>query len=121
MFGNEEHGLSTEQVQKASGIVSIPSSPDFPSLNLSHSVQIISYELFGLVDDRPRARKASKKSREDVAKDLVSDMDARGMFVQNDPDEYRRFVSDILERAAVTDGELERLRALFRKLIHHRG
>ena len=121
LFGNEEHGLTTEQVQEASAIVSIPTSPAFPSLNLSHSVQVLSYELFSLIDGRPRSRGASRESRRNSAREFVDAMAERGMFVQGDPDEYGRFLSDMLERAAVTDGELKRLSALFRKLLHHKS
>ena len=40
VFGNEEHGLTDNEITKCDMAVHIPTSPDFPSLNLSHAVQI---------------------------------------------------------------------------------
>ncbi len=46
VFGNEKNGLNDEELKLCHLLVSIPSSPDFASLNLAQSVQIIAYELF---------------------------------------------------------------------------
>ncbi len=46
VFGREANGLTNEEIKLCDVICSIPSSDDFPSLNLSHSVTIILYELF---------------------------------------------------------------------------
>jgi TrmH family RNA methyltransferase len=46
VFGNEESGLSREELSYCHLAVKIPSSGVFPSLNLSHAVQIITYQVF---------------------------------------------------------------------------
>lgn len=46
VFGNEQSGLSDAELELCHMAVGIPSSPEFPSLNLSHAVQIIVYELY---------------------------------------------------------------------------
>jgi TrmH family RNA methyltransferase len=46
VFGNEVNGLTREDLALCHEIMSIPSSEVFPSLNLSHAVMIIAYELF---------------------------------------------------------------------------
>ena len=46
VFGNEVNGLENKELALCHEIVSIPSSDEFPSLNLSHAVMIIAYELF---------------------------------------------------------------------------
>ncbi len=46
VFGNEVNGLTNEQLALCQEIISIPSSDDFPSLNLSHAVTIVAYEFF---------------------------------------------------------------------------
>ena len=45
VFGRESHGLFNEEIEKCDSIVAIPSNPKYPTLNLSHSVGIICYEL----------------------------------------------------------------------------
>lgn len=44
VFGNERFGLSNEQVEKCSALVSIPANPAYSSLNLSQAVQVLAYE-----------------------------------------------------------------------------
>lgn len=44
LFGNETTGLSNEEVQRCSAVASIPSDPEFSSLNLGSAVQVLCYE-----------------------------------------------------------------------------
>ncbi len=44
VFGNERFGLSNEQVEKCSALVTVPANPDYSSLNLSQAVQVLAYE-----------------------------------------------------------------------------
>ena len=44
-FGREARGLFNEETEDCSYLVSIPAGGDHPSLNLSHAVQIMTYEL----------------------------------------------------------------------------
>jgi tRNA (cytidine32/uridine32-2'-O)-methyltransferase len=46
VFGNEVNGLELDDLALCHEIIAIPSSEDFASLNLSHAVMIIAYELF---------------------------------------------------------------------------
>ena len=46
LFGTERSGLSNAQLQHCDFHISIPSNPDFSSLNLGSAVQIISYEIY---------------------------------------------------------------------------
>ena len=45
LFGRERTGLTNEELQRCNGSVFIPSDPEFSSLNLAASVQVLSYEL----------------------------------------------------------------------------
>ncbi len=44
-FGREARGLYNDETEDCSYLVSIPAGGDHPSLNLSHAVQILAYEL----------------------------------------------------------------------------
>ena len=48
MFGPEASGLSNYDLSFSNYVVQIPSSPKFRSLNLSHSVSLVCYEIFKL-------------------------------------------------------------------------
>jgi TrmH family RNA methyltransferase len=46
VFGREVNGLEKEDLDLCNEFIAIPSSKAFPSLNLSHAVGIVAYELF---------------------------------------------------------------------------
>ena len=46
VFGNEVNGLENEDLALCHELIAIPSSDAFPSLNLSHAVMVVAYELF---------------------------------------------------------------------------
>ena len=46
VFGREVNGLEKEDLALCNEFIAIPSSKSFPSLNLSHAVSIVAYELF---------------------------------------------------------------------------
>lgn len=45
VFGNETSGLSNEELSLCQGLVTIPSNPEYSSLNLAAAVQVLSYEI----------------------------------------------------------------------------
>ena len=45
VFGNEQSGLSNDEIKLCHAAVHIPSDPAFTSLNLSQAVQVIAYEV----------------------------------------------------------------------------
>jgi len=46
VFGREVNGLEKEDLALCHELIAIPSSDVFPSLNLSHAVMVVAYELF---------------------------------------------------------------------------
>ncbi|HVP24887.1 MAG TPA: RNA methyltransferase [Methanomicrobiales archaeon] len=48
LFGRENRGLSNEEVRRCDLICTIPASPEYPILNISHAVGILCYELAGI-------------------------------------------------------------------------
>lgn len=46
IFGREGIGMTNEEISKTDFVVTIPTSKKYPTMNLSHSVAIILYELF---------------------------------------------------------------------------
>ncbi len=46
VFGREVNGLEKQDLALCQEMIAIPSSESFPSLNLSHAVMVVAYELF---------------------------------------------------------------------------
>lgn len=58
ILGRESSGLSNSEIKNCDFIVSIPASTDYPTLNISHALSIILYELF-----KEKTRSTKEKSR----------------------------------------------------------
>lgn len=52
LFGPEDRGLLNEELAKADFLVTIPSNPKYPILNLSHSVAVMLYALNDIEPDK---------------------------------------------------------------------
>ena len=120
VFGNERTGLEEEELDECTMGVTIPSSDEFGSLNLSHAVQIISYEIF--------RKKLSEKNKisggyvpislERLGKtvtEIADDLQKIGFFKVTGRSDMEKFWTDILSRAALSEGEAKYLEKIFGK------
>ena len=130
VFGNEQSGLSDDELELCHLAVSIPSSPEQPSLNLSHAVQVIAYELYladlALAERDSAPGGASIGAESHVPVDaaeldngiarIVAALEQLGFHTQEGPQGMPSFLRDILGRSMLSEAELSRLRSLFEKL-----
>jgi len=99
VFGNEVNGLTREDLSLCHEIITIPSSDSFPSLNLSHAVMIIAYELF----------LASKARLAQDAKELASSKTIE--------DFYQHLQKTLLDIEFLGKNETERMMFTLRQLF----
>ncbi len=66
LFGRESFGLSNEELARCDLLVTVPTHPDYPILNVSHAVAILLYELF-LPLARPHRPKRASGFEKEVA------------------------------------------------------
>ncbi|MXS83218.1 RNA methyltransferase [Nitrosomonas oligotropha] len=59
LFGRENSGLTTAEVNKCQIIIHIPANPRYPSLNLASAVQVMAYELRMALTESPTPPAAS--------------------------------------------------------------
>jgi tRNA/rRNA methyltransferase len=62
VFGNEQAGLTNDEMLACQYLVHIPANPAFSSLNLAQAVQVVAYELFLTLNpeiEKPRNEKAA--------------------------------------------------------------
>lgn len=52
VFGREDYGLYNEEIKECDLLLTIPTSKEYPSMNLSHAVAVVLYELFSCRFDR---------------------------------------------------------------------
>jgi tRNA/rRNA methyltransferase len=127
VFGNESSGLNARELAMCHLAVRIPSSPEFPSLNLSHAVQIITYKLFCLLIGEQKSAgffPISAGALDDLVSLVIESLADIGFFTQGDPGEMSIFLRDIFARAALEQREAARLARIFEKisaLVVHGG
>lgn len=117
VFGRETHGLSGREVLLCQRTASIPTWPEFPTMNLAQSVAIFCYELGkGL---RPRAKNADPAPHQLVhqltthTRALLDDIEYWG---EKSPDRMCAELQAIVGRAVLTTREASLLLAMVRKL-----
>ncbi len=119
VFGNERDGLSDAELALCDEAVGIGSSELFPSLNLSHAVQIACWEirksLRGKAGCGGRAG-APRSSTERAAREIADSLQAAGFFKIAGRPEAETFLRSVAARAGLSEAELERFSSLFVKL-----
>lgn len=118
VFGNEESGLSDDELALCHLAVHIPSSPDFPSLNLSHAVQVVAYVLFrGREPGTPSAFTPLRGDQVDrLVQAIIGSLRNIGLMSRPGPRGMAVFWRDILARAQLSAAEAARLEGIFRKI-----
>jgi tRNA/rRNA methyltransferase len=121
VFGREKWGLSGREVMLCQRTASIPTWPDFPTMNLAQSVAIFCYELGkGL---RPRAEAADPAPHQLITAlnmqthALLHDI---GWFGQRDPDRVCAELQALAGRAGLTTREASLLLSLVRQIAKKR-
>lgn len=116
VFGNERTGLEESELDECTMGVTIPSSDDFGSLNLSHAVQIISYELFRSSKQISKGSVAVDLERLDkTVCEIAEDLQKIGFFKVTGKDDMKRFWRDILSRAGISESEAKYIEKTFSK------
>lgn len=120
VFGNERDGLTDAEMEPCQVAVAIPSSPRFPSLNLSHAVQVVAYEVYKHHAAAPRTRLrqrsvgAARLAR--MAAPLTGALTEVGFFSAAGARSVQRFLTEILARADLVDREAQRLERILRNV-----
>ena len=115
LFGREGNGLFNEEIKQCDIIVTIQSNKKYPTLNLSHSVGIICYELFK-TQPQEVFPLASAKDKETLFKHIDHQIDQM-VFTTPEKKETQHFVwRKVLNKSILTKREIFALFGFFKKL-----
>ena len=123
MFGPENSGLSNKDISYSNFILQIPTSKKFKSLNLSHSVTIICYELFkflnkNLFKKKGRNLKISPKFQISLlVKHLIRLLETKDFFLPNEKKHSMLVnINNLIYRLEPNDKELRILASIISSL-----
>ena len=128
VFGNERTGLNDEELQLCNVASHIPANDVFPSLNLSHAVQIYAYELFQVLVGQeqdaqvPDAVKGqwvplAQEAVEALVWEVTDNFKLLGFYNQPGREEQERFFRDVFSRACLTEREGRYFAGLIRRAV----
>ncbi|MDR3325293.1 MAG: TrmJ/YjtD family RNA methyltransferase [Spirochaetaceae bacterium] len=120
VFGNERTGLENDELALCTFSSDIPANGVFPSLNLSHAVQIYAYELFMALDGGGAARRGGAepvpRRKTDALCDSICDsLEGLGFYTRGERGAQHEFFRDVFSRAALTEFECGYMDRIFRK------
>lgn len=117
MFGRENYGLYNEELRNCDTVITIPSSKDYPILNLSHSASIIFYEMFTI-----QVKKKGKKEASGFEKDKMMQHFTDLLEAVDYPQHKRKkttvMFQRILGRAVLTKWEFHTLMGVFSRTLN---
>ena len=111
VFGSERTGLEDDELELCNLASHIPADEVFPSLNLSHAVQIYAYELFqALGSPAADAVKGqwvpmNQEAIESLVREVTDSLKSLGFYKQRGREEQERFFRDIFSRAGIAERE----------------
>ncbi len=118
LFGNEETGLTDEELSLCHVAVTIPTAPAFPSLNLSHAVQVVCYEIFRTLSREHLTpfSPVGAQAVDELVSAITRSLASIGFFTQVGSGQMAVFFKDVLGRAGLSVNEAKRMGVIFRKI-----
>jgi tRNA/rRNA methyltransferase len=120
VFGGERFGMSNDDVYRCHVCLSIPTAPDYGSLNLAQAVQIVAYEWrqalggFGVVPRAAASRPADARAVQGLLEHWHEVLVQIGYLDPQAPKKLMPRLNQLLNRAQPTDEEVHILRGIAR-------
>jgi len=123
LLGNEQSGLTNEDLARCQQLVNIPTTPEFGSLNLAMAAQVICYELRMAAANRPapigpgrEAPLATAAELEGLHEHLEQLLTASGFLHPDHQRQVKLKLRRIFQRAALDQNEISILRGMLSSL-----
>ena len=123
MFGPEASGLSNKDLSYSNYVLKIPTSKSFKSLNLSHSVTLICYEIFKFLNENKikksgkSLKTSSKRNISLVINHLIKLLEAKDFFFPSEKKQSMlQNINNLFYRLEPNDKELRILASIVSSL-----
>jgi tRNA/rRNA methyltransferase len=119
LFGPEDTGLSNDELRFCHLVVAIPSSGRFKSINLSHSVMILCYEIFiarADIQETFTPRMATSVELEGMYDQMKALFLKIGFLNPQNPDYWMMHIRRFLSRTRLLSKEVKVIRGICRQL-----
>lgn len=126
VFGREDRGLTNAELDLCHLVVTVPTAPEHPSLNLAQAVLLICYELRGgAAADNPaipaRESPATSEELEELYQHARKVLLRVGFLDPQNPDRILRVLRRLLGRVGPDSREVAILRGILRQMDWYAG
>ena len=115
LFGREDFGLFDEEIKLCNAVVSIPTSDEYPVMNVSHAAAVILYELSGLCPESGRDSALQKDI--DVLVNYFEDLMREVWYPEHRIEKSKVILKRAFGKAAITRHELNHIAGIIRKSV----
>jgi len=127
LFGREDKGLPNEALDLCHRVVTIPTNPAYPSLNLAHAVVLMLYELAVTRGDESRPFKAPRREGPPATagdlERLFADVEAAlrviEFFKTRQAEGVMRTVREVIHRTPLDEREAKLVRAMAIEVVKY--
>ncbi len=127
LFGREDKGLANDALDRCHRVVTIPTNPDYPSLNLAHAVVLMLYELALARGDESRAFKAPRRAAppapvadlERLFADVEAALRVIEFFKTRQAESVLRTVREVIHRTPLDEREAKLFRAMAIEVVKY--
>ncbi len=119
VFGPEDHGLDNEELKHCQALITIPTDPGYPSLNLAQAVTICLYEIFLSTLEKVPAEAIERAPAESVERlfdKMKHSLLEIGYLDSQNPDHILFAFRRIFGRAGLEEKDVRILTGLFRQI-----
>src|SRR5271170_435476 len=120
VFGREDRGLTNRELKLCHRLVTIPTAPEYPSLNLAQAVMVVAYELMmagTAAAESARAPEFVAASVSDPMLDRMAEaLVAIGFIPDDNPEHIMLAIREIFGRSGLTAREVEILNGMARQM-----
>jgi tRNA/rRNA methyltransferase len=121
IFGPEDHGLSNDELKRCQRLLTIPTAPGYPSLNLAQAVMVVAYEL-GIAAGAAAHRAGASPEFAPAAQvdamlaRMADALVAIGFLPADNPDHVMFALRAVLGRSGLSARELDILSGIARQM-----
>lgn len=121
VFGREDFGLSNEDVETCDLLCTIPTSPSYRSMNLSHAVTVALYEVTRAEHRRPAYVTMAKPHEKDILFATFRHLQRELGFKPHRIDQAELMFRRVVGRAGLSAWEYHRLMGVFSRSLKRLG
>jgi tRNA/rRNA methyltransferase len=117
VIGRESSGLTNEEIKQCDFVVSIPASKKYPTMNISHSVAVLLYELFDSESSIDHIAPIGSAEKKQLLK-LLDVVLKKGAYSNDEKRETQRKVwKRLIGRSFMSKREAYALMGFFKKVL----